>query len=150
MKPFPFKTTSRRRFFKNTLLSTLGLGYLSGGVASEPVQKIPETHSSDSANGNRPNDLLKPTRSDHSFSDRFEQFKEGASDEALYRLLYAMPKGGDIHHHMGGGYLPQRCSLLPPIPREMAGNDFTPATGSRLLLRPFNPNGIRPMSCSSG
>ncbi|MDT0595734.1 adenosine deaminase family protein [Glaciecola petra] len=32
----------------------------------------------------------------------FESFKQTASDEQLYRLLYAMPKGGDLHNHISG------------------------------------------------
>jgi adenosine deaminase CECR1 len=35
-------------------------------------------------------------------SARFEQFKASASDEELYRFLYAMPKGGDLHNHLSG------------------------------------------------
>ena len=34
--------------------------------------------------------------------DWFEKFKQQSSDQDLYRLLYAMPKGGDIHNHMSG------------------------------------------------
>jgi len=37
----------------------------------------------------------------------FRQIKREASPEQLYRFLYAMPKGGDIHHHLGGGFLPR-------------------------------------------
>ena len=32
----------------------------------------------------------------------FERFKVEASDEELYRFLYAMPKGGDLHNHLSG------------------------------------------------
>lgn len=32
----------------------------------------------------------------------FEQFKLSADDEELYRFLYAMPKGGDLHNHLSG------------------------------------------------
>lgn len=35
----------------------------------------------------------------------FEGFKESASDEELYRFLYAMPKGGDLHNHLSGSIL---------------------------------------------
>jgi len=35
----------------------------------------------------------------------FERFKAEASDEELYRLLYAMPKGGDLHNHLSGSVL---------------------------------------------
>ncbi|WP_308364467.1 MULTISPECIES: adenosine deaminase [unclassified Microbulbifer] len=32
----------------------------------------------------------------------FEVFKRDASDAELYRFLYAMPKGGDLHNHISG------------------------------------------------
>lgn len=35
----------------------------------------------------------------------FERFKTEASDEELYRFLYAMPKGGDLHNHLSGSIL---------------------------------------------
>jgi adenosine deaminase CECR1 len=37
----------------------------------------------------------------------FEAFKARADDIALYRFLYAMPKGGDLHHHLSGGAFPE-------------------------------------------
>ncbi|MCH6258904.1 hypothetical protein MLD52_20270 [Puniceicoccaceae bacterium K14] len=36
----------------------------------------------------------------------FSEIKRTASKEEMYQFLYAMPKGGDIHHHLGGGVLP--------------------------------------------
>ena len=36
----------------------------------------------------------------------FEQFKRTATDEQLYRFLYAMPKGGDLHNHSSGSNFP--------------------------------------------
>ncbi len=36
------------------------------------------------------------------FVAQFERIKREASAEELYRFLYAMPKGGDIHNHLGG------------------------------------------------
>ncbi|TYK66653.1 adenosine deaminase family protein [Colwellia echini] len=38
-------------------------------------------------------------------ADWFEKFKQTASDKELYTLLYAMPKGGDLHHHITGSAL---------------------------------------------
>jgi len=32
----------------------------------------------------------------------FERFKTSATDEEMYRFLYAMPKGGDLHNHLSG------------------------------------------------
>lgn len=36
----------------------------------------------------------------------FERFKDKASDKELYRFLYALPKGGDLHNHLTGSALP--------------------------------------------
>ena len=36
----------------------------------------------------------------------FEDFKNTATDKQLYRFLYNMPKGGDLHHHSSGSNLP--------------------------------------------
>jgi adenosine deaminase CECR1 len=40
------------------------------------------------------------------FSKRFEEIKKNASNEELYRFLYALPKGGDIHNHQDGSSWP--------------------------------------------
>lgn len=42
-----------------------------------------------------------PEKADTAFG-WFEQFKKTATDEQLYRFLYAMPKGGDLHNHLSG------------------------------------------------
>ena len=36
------------------------------------------------------------------FSERFETIKREATPEELYRILYRVPKGGDLHNHFGG------------------------------------------------
>ena len=41
------------------------------------------------------------------FSARFDEIKKGATDAELYRFLYELPKGGDLHNHMGGENLPE-------------------------------------------
>jgi adenosine deaminase CECR1 len=35
------------------------------------------------------------------FGEKFEEFKRTATPQELYRFLWAMPKGGDLHMHMG-------------------------------------------------
>ena len=37
-----------------------------------------------------------------SFAERFEDIKRTARPADLYAFLYALPKGGDLHHHGGG------------------------------------------------
>src|SRR5215216_6602073 len=36
------------------------------------------------------------------FSTRFEEIKHTAKPAELYTFLYALPKGGDLHNHLGG------------------------------------------------
>jgi len=36
-----------------------------------------------------------------SFSQNFENIKKNASKEQLYAFLFDLPKGGDLHHHLG-------------------------------------------------
>jgi len=38
-------------------------------------------------------------------NDWFEKFKATATNEELYKFLYAMPKGGDLHNHISGAVL---------------------------------------------
>ena len=40
-------------------------------------------------------------------ADWFETLKSTASDRQLYEVLYAMPKGGDLHNHLSGSGFPQ-------------------------------------------
>ncbi|MEL6215345.1 MAG: adenosine deaminase, partial [Pseudomonadota bacterium] len=37
----------------------------------------------------------------------FEALKDSGDDRALYRVLHAMPKGGDLHNHNTGSVLPK-------------------------------------------
>jgi len=54
----------------------------------------------------------------------FEDIKKEASDEMLYKFLYAMPKGGDIHHHLGGGFLPYMWLMIATDPKRNGGQRF--------------------------
>ena len=42
------------------------------------------------------------------FSARWEEIKRTASPRELYTLLYALPKGGDLHNHLVGAFLPEQ------------------------------------------
>ncbi|GAB5562016.1 MAG: hypothetical protein SynsKO_36630 [Synoicihabitans sp.] len=41
------------------------------------------------------------------FSARYEEIRRQASPEQLYKFLYALPKGGDLHNHFGGSIIPE-------------------------------------------
>jgi len=42
-----------------------------------------------------------------SFSERFDAICREATPEELYRILYDLPKGGDLHDHLGGAVFPE-------------------------------------------
>lgn len=76
------------------------------------------------------------------FSDRFEVIKKTAKPAELYSLLYALPKGGDLHNHLGGAVRPEWWYELATNPALNGGDTFytrvkfsrTPDTGEELTL----------------
>jgi hypothetical protein len=73
----------------------------------------------------------------------FERFKAEATDEELYRFLYAMPKGGDLHNHLSGSILSEwfydlacsRPSAATAITRACASRTVAPTAATRLSSR---------------
>jgi len=52
------------------------------------------------------------------FSARFDEIKRTAKPAELYTLLYALPKGGDLHNHLGGAGRPEwwcECATNPAL-----------------------------------
>ncbi|HET7537101.1 MAG TPA: hypothetical protein VFJ90_11635 [Candidatus Didemnitutus sp.] len=45
---------------------------------------------------------LSTAASAKTFDERFEELKRTATPAQLYTFLYALPKGGDLHNHLGG------------------------------------------------
>ncbi|MDA8527900.1 hypothetical protein N9K67_03760, partial [Opitutaceae bacterium] len=41
------------------------------------------------------------------FSGRYDEIRSQATPEQLYKFLYALPKGGDLHNHFGGSIIPE-------------------------------------------
>ena len=76
------------------------------------------------------------------FSDRFDVIKKTAKPAELYTLLYALPKGGDLHNHLGGAVRPEWWYELATNPALNGGDIFytrvkfsrTPDTGEELTL----------------
>ncbi len=58
------------------------------------------------------------------FAARFEQIKAEATPAQLYAFLYDLPKGGDIHHHLGGDGLPEDWLAIACDPARNGGNTF--------------------------
>jgi adenosine deaminase CECR1 len=58
------------------------------------------------------------------FAERFEEIKKNATDEELYRFLYALPKGGDLHNHSGGANWPEWWYQTATDLKKTKGNSF--------------------------
>ena len=51
----------------------------------------------------------------------FETFKQQATSEQLYNFLYLLPKGGDLHHHLGGSNFSEWWFELASEPKRNGG-----------------------------
>ncbi len=58
------------------------------------------------------------------FMSRFEHLKATATAAQLYALLYDLPKGGDLHHHLAGDGLPEDWYAIAIDPARNGGNTF--------------------------
>lgn len=58
------------------------------------------------------------------FAAQFEVFKTNATKQQLYTFLYAMPKGGDLHHHAGGCIRMEDLFAVAVDPKRNGGNRF--------------------------
>ncbi|MEM1223474.1 MAG: hypothetical protein AAGH40_12020, partial [Verrucomicrobiota bacterium] len=87
----------------------------------------------------KPVQFSAPVASPARMDRLFDTIKRTASNEELYRFLYAMPKGGDIHHHLGGGFLPSMWLSIATDTKRNGGQVFytryrTTAHGKHPLL----------------
>lgn len=58
------------------------------------------------------------------FAPRFEDIKKKASPSELYRLLFDMPKGGDLHHHINLSIPAELWLAGATNPLRLKGNRF--------------------------
>jgi adenosine deaminase CECR1 len=57
-------------------------------------------------------------------ADWFENFKKTATPEQLYRFLYALPKGGDLHNHLTGSNFSEWWYELATDNKTNGGYDY--------------------------
>ncbi len=69
---------------------------------------------------------------------RWAEIRRTASPAELYTLLYALPKGGDLHNHLGGAGLPEWWFAVATDPKRNGGQTFY--TRTRILNA--GPSGI--------
>jgi len=65
------------------------------------------------------------------FAHRFEEIKAAASPQELYAFLFALPKGGDLHHHNGLSIHADVWYRAATSPRTLARNSFYTLTDFR-------------------
>ena len=58
------------------------------------------------------------------FAARYDAIREAASPAELYALLYALPKGGDLHNHFGGANRPEWMWAVLTDPARNGGDTF--------------------------
>src|SRR4051812_25063156 len=58
------------------------------------------------------------------FAPRFEEIKRTAQPEELYAFLYALPKGGDLHNHLGGAIRSEWWYAVATDPARNGGDIF--------------------------
>src|SRR5258708_39293624 len=68
--------------------------------------------------------LVAPMRAQNDFSARFEEIKKSATDEQLYRFLYDLPKGCDLHNHQDGAVWPEWWYQVAIDPVKTHGDTF--------------------------
>lgn len=57
-------------------------------------------------------------------SDWFSDFKSEATSEQLYHFLYMLPKGGDLHNHLGGSNFSEWWYELATQPEQNGGYHY--------------------------
>jgi adenosine deaminase CECR1 len=58
------------------------------------------------------------------FSARFDAIRRTATPAQLYTFLYALPKGGDLHNHLGGAVRPEWWYAAATDPARNGGDVF--------------------------
>jgi adenosine deaminase CECR1 len=116
----------RRRFLRQSLAATLGLGFITRATAYPEITTTPTSPSAPAASPPRaPLSTTEPASpAPRAFASLFETIKREATPEQLYRFLYALPKGGDLHHHLGGGFLARRWFAVATDRRLNGGQTF--------------------------
>ncbi|MCB1122458.1 MAG: adenosine deaminase [Verrucomicrobiae bacterium] len=112
----------RRDFLGKGFLAALGSGVLMGSKTSRAAEE------NDTITRGliieEPVPSLARIRTSNEADAIWEDLKRQASPEDLYRFLYALPKGGDIHHHLGGGLLPEMIYEVATNRRRNGGQTF--------------------------
>jgi adenosine deaminase CECR1 len=116
-------SSSRRRFLGHGFLAALG-GSLFAGSRGATAQETSQSPASGMMIEGRRRNASARLRYSGGIEAAWKKVKEEASEEDLYRVLYALPKGGDIHHHLGGGMLPEMIWDITTDSKRNGGQTF--------------------------
>ncbi|WOI36148.1 adenosine deaminase [Alteromonas sp. CI.11.F.A3] len=72
-----------------------------------------------------------PSNSSFSMPLWFEDFKKTASPRQMYQFLHAMPKGGDLHHHLSGSGFSEWWYELGSDPTKNGGYTYYTQVNNR-------------------
>ncbi len=75
------------------------------------------------------------------FADRFAEIKRTATPTELYAFLYALPKGGDLHNHLGGSIRAEWWYAAATDPARNGGDTFY----TRVSLNGVRDTGLVPV-----
>lgn len=113
----------RRVFLQRSLTAALGLGFL-GVRTSSAAATTAQLSTSDRPLPPAPPPEFPSRAAALPFAQLYDRIKREATDTELYRFLYALPKGGDLHHHLGGGFLARRWFAVATDPQRNGGQEF--------------------------
>lgn len=85
--------------------------------------------------------LLPRLVAGESFAEKFETIKREATPQELYAILYDVPKGGDLHDHLGGAGFSELWWRLANDPTLTGGETFY----TRLRVNGCNPECDTPL-----
>ncbi|MGF1483330.1 MAG: adenosine deaminase [Opitutales bacterium] len=126
--PEPAQGTSpnRREFLQLGALSILGAGAMSSSLQASPTASAPATVVPAVARTQLRAQTISGTAQSQpdSIAAVFEEVKKKGTNTDLYRFLFALPKAGDIHHHLGGGILPDVMYEIAADPDRNGGQRF--------------------------
>lgn len=69
---------------------------------------------------------------DESMSAWFRDFKQHATEQELYQFVHALPKGGDLHHHLSGSAFSEWWWELATSPAKNGGYEYYTRTSLTL------------------
>ncbi len=148
--------SSHSRFNRRSFLKTGAFSALAGAILGKSTAEAQVSQPLDKAgkpvSANKKAFFKAATKRTSGIANIYETIKKEGTPEDLYRFLYAMPKGGDLHHHMGGSMLPDMWYRIATDKSRNGGQTFytrfkvTNYTLPESLQQWSGPNTIRWMT----